>query len=357
MWSRRQFLTASLSLSGSAWAAARAQYSRRAVELVRETTVIDMLGLVTLDWARFGRWEHEAGAFGPADFDKLRRSGITVFNPAVELGAANPFAATSTWLGDWNKFLEGHPGEFVRVEGAADFGRAKSEGKIGIILGFQNSDHFRTTADVRFFYGLGQRVSQLTYNAANPIGCGCTAARDGGLTDYGAQVVEAMNAAGMAVDVSHCGDRTSLDAIRASKKPVLITHANCRALNPHNPRCKPDPVIREMAARGGVMGITSIQRFVCGNGLATLEDVLDHFDHVARVAGIEHLGVGSDNDLDGRDHGHVQLRMDIRGLDHPRRMFDLTEGLVRRGYTDRHIRAILGGNFGRVLDEIWPPQF
>jgi membrane dipeptidase len=202
----------------------------------------------------------------------------------------------------------------------------------------------------------GQRVSQLTYNAANRIGCGCTARRDGGLTDYGAQVVGAMNAAGMAVDISHCGDRTSLDAIRTSKTPVLITHANSRSLNPHSRRCKPDQVIREMAARGGVMGITSIRAFVCGNGLATLEDVLDHFDHVARIAGIEHLGVGSDNDLDGRDHGRVGLRMDIAGLDHPRRMFDLTEGLVRRGYSDRHIRAILGGNFERVLDEIWSPQ-
>ena len=90
-----------------------------------------------------------------------------------------------------------------------------------------------------------------------------------------------MNRIGMAVDIWHTGDRTSLDAIRLSKKPVLITHSNCRALNPHR-RCKPDDIIRAMAARGGVMGITAIRSFVGGRERVTIEDVLDHFGRRGR---------------------------------------------------------------------------
>jgi membrane dipeptidase len=106
-----------------------------------------------------------------------------------------------------------------------------------------------------------------------------------------------------------------------------------------------------MAARGGVMGITSVRRFVSSREPTTLDDVLDHFDHVAGLVGVEHLGVGSDNDLDGRDRG--RYRMDVRGLDHPLRIYQLTEALLRRRYTGRAIRLILGGNFRRVLADIW----
>ena len=320
------------------------------MDLVRESVVIDMLGLLTLDWAKLDRWQRQAGAFDSGAFRKIEDSGITVFHPAVGLNTPRPFETIRDWAVNWNAFIGRYPDSFLRVDRPEDFVRAKSDGKAGIILGLQNSEHFRTVADVGFFYGLGQRVSQLTYNAQNQIGAGCAAERDPGLTDYGARVVEEMNRIGMAVDISHTGDQTSLDAIALAKKPVLITHSNCRALNPRHPRCKPDAIIRAMAARGGVMGITAIRSFVGSWGRATIEDVLDHFDHVAKVAGIEHVGVGSDNDVDG---GRPPRRLDIAGLDGPLRIFNLTEGLVRRGYTDRDIRLILGGNFQRALAEIW----
>ena len=348
MWTRRDLLKCGL--LGATVSAAPREYSRRAVDLVRESVVIDMLGLLTLDWAKLDRWQREAGTFDSSAFQKLRESGITVFHPAVELNAPRPFDAIRDWAVNWNSFIERHPDSFLRVDGPEDFARAKSGGRAGIILGLQNSDHFRTIADVAFFYAFGQRVSQLTYNSQNSIGAGCGVAHDSGLTDYGARVVEEMNRIGMAVDISHTGDRTSLDAIHLSKKPVLITHSNCRTLNPRHRRCKPDDVIRAMAARGGVMGITGIRSFVAGRERATIEDVLDHFGHVAKIAGIEHVGVGSDNDVDG---GRPPRRLDIAGLDGPRRIFNLTEGLIRRGYTDRHIRLILGGNFQRALSEIW----
>lgn len=345
-WDRRDFLKR---FSAAPLLALGREYSRRAVDLVRETTVIDMLGLLTLDWAKLDRWQRQAGAFDSGAFRKIEDSGITVFHPAVDLHTPRPFETIRDWAVNWNVFISRYPDSFLHVDRPEDFARAKSGGKAGIILGLQNSEHFRTVADVAFFYNLGQRVSQLTYNGRNALGAGCAAERDPGLTDYGASVVEEMNRIGMAVDISHTGDQTSLDAIALSKKPVLITHSNCRALNPHR-RCKPDDMIRAMAARGGVMGITAIRSFVGGRERATIEGVLDHFDHVTRIAGIEHVGVGSDNDVDG---GRPPRHLDIAGLAGPRRIFNLTEGLVRRGYTDSDIRLILGGNFERALSEIW----
>src|SRR5690606_10435064 len=112
--------------------------------------------------------------------------------------------------------------------------------------------------------------------------------------------IQKMNEVGMLVDVSHCGDRTTLDAIELSKKPVAITHSNCRALNP-NPRTKTDEAIKKLAAAGGVMGITGVRNFVRDREPTTIEHMVDHIDHVVKVAGIEHVGIGTDADLNGHD--------------------------------------------------------
>ena len=203
---------------------------------------------------------------------------------------------------------------------------------------------------------MGQRVSQLTYND-NLIGGGSTDPKNVGLTDYGAQIVERMNDLGMAVDVSHCSDRTTLNAIEASTKPVLVTHANCRALVPGSARCRTDEAIRKLAAKGGVLGVTMVRFFVGSGGSVTIENVLDHIDHVVKIAGIEHVGIGSDVDLDGRDLGARMApsarKNDLDGIHYTRKIFDLTEGLVRRNYSRQNIELILGGNFQRVLSEIW----
>lgn len=332
----------------------RIQYSARAVELVGRSMVIDMLGLLTLDWPKLYAWQSDPAGFGAADFQKLRGSGVKVFHPAVETNAPDPHEAALAWLNGWSRLLLQRPDFLARIESGHDFDRVGREGRIGILVGFQNSDHFRTAADVARFHALGQRVSQLTYNARNRVGCGGFEPQDSGLTAYGAEIVAAMNRAGMAVDVSHCSERTCLDAFAASRSPVLITHSNCRALAA-NPRCKSDAVIRAMAARGGVMGITAVAAFVSSRRPATVEGVLDHFDHVARLVGVEHVGLGSDVGLDARDPqtGRLPARYDIRGLPPARRVFDLTEGLLRRGYSDAAIGLVLGGNFQRALTEIW----
>src|SRR6185436_6304586 len=107
-----------------------------------------------------------------------------------------------------------------------------------------------------------------------------------GISDFGATIIERMNAVGMAVDVSHCGDKTSSDAFDLSKKPVLITHSNARALNPGHPRCKPDDVIKKVGAAGSVMGISGVRNFVTAKEPTTIEHLLDHFDYIGKLIGI-----------------------------------------------------------------------
>jgi membrane dipeptidase len=346
-----------------------AEYSGKTVELLGRSTVIDMLSVLTLDFNKQNKWFRDPESFTAADFQPYIDSGINVIHPAVGMGGPNSYDNALQFFAAWNGFIANGDDRFMRVDSAADLKRVKKSNKFGFILGLQNSEHFRRPDDVDLFRGLGQRVSQLTYNSRNLIGNGSTERRDEGISDFGIAIIERMNKVGMAVDVSHCGDRTTLDAFDISKKPVLITHSNCRALVPGHPRLKTDEAIMKVGAAGSVMGITGVRMFVKGDEPTTVEHVLDHFDHVRKLIGAQHLGVGSDIDLYGYDAMPADLnkqlragykgsyafreKIDVEGLNHPKRMFDLTEGLIRRKYSDSDIEGILGGNFERVLSQIW----
>ena len=345
------------------------EYTSRTIDLVQQSVVIDMLGPFTLDFAKQNRWFTNPESFTASDLQPYKDSGINVFHVAIGLGGPDAYDRTLRMFAAWNGFIANHDQHFMRIDSAADLNRVKTSGKIGICIGLQNSEQFRRPDDVDFFHGIGQRVSQLTYNARNLIGNGSTERRDDGISDFGVAIIERMNKVGMAIDVSHCGDRTTLDAFEISKKPVLITHSNCRALVPGHPRLKTDEAIKKVGQAGSVMGITGVRMFVKGDEPTTIEHCLDHFDHVAKLIGPEHLGVGSDIDLYGYDamppeankalragyKGSYAFRekLDIEGINHPKRMYDLAEGLIRRKYSDAAIQGILGGNFKRVLSQIW----
>jgi len=368
-----------LSASGPGrWSAARGgsmatrDYSTRCVDLVTGNLVIDMLMPLSLSGERQTRWGPAGRGINADDWADFVASDIDVMHAAYGIGGRDVHDAKDNvlaYVAALNALMAGRPDLFRRIDSVADMDAVAEAPQSGILIGIQNAEHFVTPDDVNFFHDLGQRVSQLTYNSRTRIGNGSTERVDGGISDFGASIVARMNEVGMAVDVSHCGDQTTLDAFEISEAPVLITHSNCRALVPGHPRCKTDEAIRAMAASGGIMGVTGVRMFVKNDEPTTLEHYLNHFDHVRDLIGPEFLGVGSDIDLYGYDampaEEAEQLRsgykdsygfrekIDIEGVDHPMRMFDLTEGLIGRSYSDDDIRGILGGNFRRVLGEIW----
>src|ERR1700730_11396263 len=261
------------------FAASATEYSSRAIELVGRTTVIDMLSPFVISPSRHTQLFSHPETFTASDLYQFRSSGIRVFHIAIGNGGPDAYTESLQFFGLWNGFIAHHGQSLMRIDSPASFDELKKSEKIGVLLGLQNSEHFRGPDDVDLFFSLGQRVSQLTYNSRNLIGNGSTERRDDGISDFGIAIVGRMNKLGMAVDVSHCGDRTTLDSFEISKKPVLITHANCRALNPGHPRCKTDEAIKAMAAKGGVMGITEVRMFVSPTEPTTVQNMLDHFDY------------------------------------------------------------------------------
>jgi membrane dipeptidase len=345
-------------------------YSDRVARLIRESLVIDMLNqfLYRIDQEDLKeKWLTHPGAFTEADFLKFKNSGVSVYNFG---DGADDFASAQLLFAKWNSFIAQYPQWLMRINNAADLAIAKEQGKLGILYGLQSSGQFQNLDDVDRCYGFGLRISQLCYNFRTRVADGAFEPFDAGVSEYGGKVIERMNSVGMAVDLGHASDKTKLDALEISKKPVILSHGNCRALNPNARRATTDEAIKKLAAKGGVMGITDIAFMVKGTEPVGIEDVVDHFDHVRDLVGIEHVGVGSDAGIESNDLGSATVLKDmlrkadpryrihgeheiVVGLQGPNRMYELTAALIRRGYTDDQIRLVLGGNWARVLKEIW----
>jgi membrane dipeptidase len=339
-------------------------YSVRAIKIVERSLVIDMLAPLRMDFEP----KAYAEPLTAQEVEMFRGCGITGFHNSIGLDGPTAHEDALGFLAAWQGFAGRNADVFSLVGKAADLDHAKYQRKIAVIMGIQNADQFREAKDVKALYEYGLRCSQLTYNSQNLIGSGSTDREDGGVSDFGAEIIKAMNEEGMLIDVSHCGDRTTLDAMDISDKPIAITHSNCRALNNH-PRLKTGEAIQKLAAKGGVMGITGVRMFVRDREPTTIEHIVDHIDHVVKLVGIEHVGIGSDSGLTGYDGmAPDQLKMlrgsykasyamreklDTDGYGQPKRIYDLTESLIRRGYSDDNITAILGRNFRRLLGTTW----
>jgi membrane dipeptidase len=349
---------------GAAAGAPKSSYPAKVIDLVERSLVIDMLGPLKLDFTP----QAYSTPLSDADAAMFRSSGITAFHNSIGVGGAAAYEDALQFIAAWSGFVGRNTDVFSLVSRAEDIDRAKAKQKIAVIMGLQNADEFRDVKDVKAFSELGLRCAQLTYNSQNLIGSGSTDRVDGGISDYGVEIIKAMNQVGMLIDVSHSGDRTTLDAVELSPKPIAFTHSNCRALNNH-PRLKTDEAIRKLAAKGGVMGITGVRNFVKNKEPTTVEDIVDHIDHVVKLVGIEHVGIGTDSDLMGYDHmppdqykklkaGYKSSyafrdKIDTDGFNHPRKIYDLTAALIHRGYSDANIQAVLGGNFRRLLGLTW----
>lgn len=338
-----------------------------AEELYRRSIVVDMVSETSLDDKGVG---------------VIKDSGVTCISPT--LGVRKPEKAEGTYMlrafpasaaiedcRKWNKFVADNPEALVAVRESGDIRRAKEGGMAAIMLNFQNCPIGDDLDNLDMFHALGVRSIQVTYNERNLLGDGSTERTDSGLSDFGIAAVERMNELGILVDSSHSGYRTTLDAIAFSKKTPIISHSNCRALNDH-PRNKSDEQIRALAAKGGVIGLTTVNVMVKRDLPVTMEDYLDHIDHVVKLVGIDHVGFGSDVDMQGwptdpekkdeflsfygkpyfKDSYRFRYPLAVDGLNHEHKWKYVTGGLLKRGYTDDQIAKVLGGNWLRVFSEV-----
>ena len=307
-----------------------------------------------------------------------RASGLTAVNVTLGYVAGDdePFEETVRTIGRWEARLRSRPGDLTKVLTAADILRARRERKIGIIYGFQNAAMLGDDADrVAIFDDLGVRVIQLTYNIANALGDGSMAPENRGLTPFGREVVERLNAHRIMVDLSHSGERICLDAARASRAPISINHTGCRALT-DLPRNKSDAELRLVAERGGFVGIYFMP-FLSPDSLATADDVVAHIDHAVNVCGEDHVGIGTDGGTTGIDDMaafRAAMRIEnaerraagiaaagenpdtlpfVEELSGPELFRRLIARLERRGYSTGRIEKIMGLNFVNFAREVW----
>jgi membrane dipeptidase len=337
-------------------------------------TVIDLLASVT----PFNVPDMYARPLTPEMIENARRSGITAINATCNgFGTGDEaFVATVANIAFWEREFGAHPDVLVKVKSLADLRAAKRSGHVGVILGFQDTTMLELDlARVNVFHDLGVRIVQLTYNLRNLLGDGCLEPANAGLSVFGRQAVSRMNELGMLVDLSHVGRQTTLDAIAASTKPVAATHTGCAALN-DVPRNKPDHVLKSIADRGGVVGIF-LMPFLRAQGQPTADDFLRHVRHAVNVCGEDHVGVGSDLSITPLDltpefrarHADFVRQRRAAGIsapgeaadvfnyvpefNSPRRMEQIADALDRSGYGASRIEKIIGGNWVRLLGEVW----
>ncbi len=315
--------------------------------------------------------------YSDGDTGNLRAGGIDALNVTTCHFEADYREACDRIAG-WLARTRAPGSEWRLIEKRADLDAAKAAGQIGIIMGWQNMRPVEDDLDrITLFHKLGVRIMQITYNYRNFLGDGCLETEDAGLSVLGRDAVRLMNALGIAIDLSHVGERTSFDAIEISSKPVLATHADARALV-DLPRNKSDAMLKAIAGTGGVIGASVYGPMLWDGDTArrpTVDDFVRHLEHIVEVAGIEHVGFGTDlpaaKDLTKTAFEAANRRLwsgissygDAFGHDIPARypldanshakLPSITEALVARGWRVADIEAYLGGNFARVLGAIW----
>lgn len=252
----------------------------------RRVPIIDGLGEIRTEY------DH-------ALLDEIRASGlsgcvVTAGNPALQGASAHGDMVRE--LDEYAAMIRASDGRLEAVTDAAGIERTTAARRIGLLYYVQNATPIEDDVTrLDDLHRRGVRIVQLTYNTRNLLGDGCLERTDSGLSRFGLEVVAGLNARRMLVDLSHCGEATTLDGIAHSTAPVAITHAGCRAVFDH-PRNKSDAVLRRLADRGGVIGIFQINPYLGPAERNTLDDVLRHIDHAIATCGIEHVGIGSDRE-------------------------------------------------------------
>ena len=330
-----------------------ADLSGRAADLVSSAMICDM----TVNWEEDLKEEARE-----AVLPRYVSSGIDF----VSLTLADDWTwieATFRFLAQERRRFLAEPDRYVLVESVDDIVRAKKEGKLAVGFNFQGTNALGGDLSlVEAYYKLGVRQMILAYNIRNLAADGCHEEADGGLSQFGADLVKEMNRVGMLLDCSHTGYRATMQALEITTQPAVFSHSNARALRDHA-RNIWDDQIKACAATGGLVGITGVGIFL-GDDDASVETFMRHLDHMVEVAGLAHVGLGIDlvYDLEGwnqfflankdrywRDYGDDPPAQFFQ----PEQLPALAEEMFRRGYTEADIRGIFGENYLRVAREVW----
>jgi len=287
---------------------------------------------------------------GHIDLPRLRESGVTLQFFALyiedEHKPVGSLRRCLQLLDYYYRTMESCRDSIFTVYNKADLDYFIKSDKLAALLSIEGGEALENSIEVlHILFRLGIRALGLTWNQQNQLGTGVGKGSSGdGLTSFGRTVVREMNTLGMIVDLAHINEKGFHDAIATSSEPVIVSHANARSLCDH-PRNLTDDQLKELARCSGVIGLSFYPAFI-STSEATMENLLDHFVHIAELIGTDHLGFGSD--FDGINKVVPGLE-DVTGL--PR----LIEGLQKRGFSREEIKKIAGINFLRILKKVLPP--
>ena len=345
------------------------EQEEKAIVLHREAVVIDML---------------TESDFTGSFFDDIAEGGLTCGSFTIgALGLQHTLdhtlpqhddwwsrEATIKDLGIWHGIFNERADQLVHVRSVADIRSAKDEGKNGILINTQNSICIGTDVDnLDFFYNLGLRVMQITYNNQNFMASGCLEDPKKNLSNFGKQAIERMNELGILVDTGHTGDGSLKHAIEVSSRPISCSHAGLASQSSDaNPRVQSDSALKMLADNGGVFGLSAIPGMLTGNDRCTINDYLDHMEYAINLMGVDHVGLGTDF-IDGPSYEQIATAPDWKGvqvptnvevwpvcsghegLENQSQFLNFTRGLVSRGYSDEDVLKLVGGNWLRLLEE------
>ena len=326
---------------------------------------------------------HLETPFGPTYFQKLKEGHVNCMHSSVLCWFYDDFYMSMKRVAHLYKVLEANKNDLLLVEKVDDVRRAKKEGKIANVMHFHNSTMIDD--DLGFLaihHKLGLRVMQLAYQSRTLLGDGTGEDTDVGLSAMGLKAIDEMNRLGILVDVAHSGHQSALEAIARSKVPVVCSHGALYAMH-DNDRNIRDDMVKALAEKGGVMGIMSKPTNLRRNGGtegATMVDYVNHIEHIVKLVGVNHVGIGIENGYDRNSEDYDIMNAMFRerfiskrqqtmlvpeytdfdkvysadGLKDPSTAkHNIIKELVRRSYSDQDIAKIMGENFVRVYEQVW----
>ncbi|RBP84285.1 membrane dipeptidase [Marinomonas rhizomae] len=321
-----------------------------AAELHDKSIIID--GLICAKWNR-------------ELFEDMAKGKLTAANCTVSFW--ENFEGTVRNVVEMNQLIEANSDLLTKVYTTKDIQRAKAEGKTGVMMGFQNAHAFEDQIGyVQIFKDLGVGIVQMCYNTQNLVGTGCYE-RDGGLSGYGREIVAEMNRVGMLCDLSHVGPNTAKEVIIESKKPVAYSHCLPAGLKEH-PRNRTDEELKFIADNGGFVGVTMFAPFLKAGINATIDDYVEAIQYIYNIVGEDAIGIGTDFT---QGHGYDFFEYLTHDKGYARRLTrfgeiinplgmrtvgdfpNLTEALLKHGFSERQVVKIMGENWVSLLKNVW----